>query len=113
MVAGLESRTLPQLIKQFKVKGRYVIKMDCEGGERFLLDDKESIEIIRGCVQFNMEHHRGFGGEVQRWHEWYANFTDTHKLFHRTLEKGEYKSMFEEVAGPNGKWRGEYTLVRK
>ncbi|MHC4397519.1 MAG: FkbM family methyltransferase [Planctomycetota bacterium] len=108
----VDSKTLPQLFEYFKITGRYIIKVDCEGGERFLLDDQEAIEIVRGTIQFNIEYHRGFGGEQERWHEWFRNFKDTHKLFHRTLKKDGFQSVFEKTAGPDERWRGEYMLVR-
>jgi FkbM family methyltransferase len=109
----MASRTLKQLFDQFKITGKYIIKMDCEGGERFLLEQPEAIDIIKGCVQFNLEYHRGFGGEQERWHEWFKNFKDTHKLWYRTREHEGKSCVFVESEGPNEKWRGEYMLVKR
>ena len=110
-ICMVESKTLPQLMDMFGIKGRYIIKIDCEGGERFLLDDPIAIDIIKGCVQFNLEYHRGFGGKPERWHEWFRNFTDTHDLFKRT--KKPNGPIFEPSIGPDEMWRSEYMLVRK
>ena len=109
----VESKTLTELYKHFKLRGRYIIKVDTEGGERALLEDAGAIDIIRGAVQFNMEYHRGFGGEQERWHEWFQNFKNTHVLYYRTKEKDGYKCIFEESIGPNKNWRSEYMLVKK
>ena len=109
----VESRTLPQLMEQFGIKGRYIIKIDCEGGERFILDDPLAIDIIKGCVQFNLEYHRGFGGKTERWHEWFGNFADTHDLFMRTKKPDAHGSFFAPSTGPVRGWRSEYMLVRK
>ena len=105
------SMPLSKLVPYFHIDGRYIIKVDTEGGERFLLDD-DCIDIIRGTVQFNMEYHRGFGGEQSRWHEWFKNFPD-HNLYHRTKDKNGLKCIFEKSEGPDEKWRGEFLLVRK
>ena len=109
----IESLTLPQMMKRFGIKGRYIIKVDCEGGERFLLEDPLSIDIIKGCVQFNLEYHRGFGGPQERWHEWFKNFTGTHDLFMRTKKPDMEGLYFEPSIGPVRGWRSEYMLVKK
>lgn len=109
----VESKSLPELFRQFKIKGRYVIKVDAEGGERFILNDVDCIDIVRNSVQFNLEYHKGFGGPREQWHEWFRNFKDTHKLYHRTLEKDGYKSVFEDSIGPGGRWRSEFVLIRR
>lgn len=109
----VKSYSLPELVKMFGVKGRYIIKVDSEGGERFLLDDSEAIEIIKGCVQFNMEYHRGIGGPQEQWHEWLRNFEDTHELLYRTLEREGRKYKYVPSIGPNERQRSEYILVRR
>ena len=109
----VESRTLSQLFKHFKIKGRYIIKVDAEGGERFIFDDKDCIEIVRNSAQFNIELHKGFGGDRELWRDWFALFKDTHRLVHRTIERDGAKSCFEDVETPNTRWRGEYILLRR
>ena len=108
------SKSLPEMFKHFKIKGRYVIKVDAEGGERFILNDADCIDIVRNSVQFNMEYHKDFGGKQDHWHEWFRNFADTHILLHRTNDRDGYQSVFEESIGPDHKhWRSEYALIRR
>ena len=109
----VESKTLSQLFKHFKIRKRYIIKVDAEGGERFILDDKDCIEIVRNSAQFNIEIHRGFGGDRELWRDWFALFKDTHRLVGRTLEKDGAKSCFVDVDIPSTRWRGEYILLRR
>ena len=108
------SKSLPELFSQFKIRGRYVIKVDAEGGERFILDDADCIDIVRDSVQFNLEYHKNFGGGRDSWHEWFRKFADTHTLRHRTNDRDGFQSVFEESAGPDRKhWRSEFVLTRR
>ena len=107
------SMTLPQMFKKFNIKGRYNIKVDCEGGERFLLDDEEAIEIIRGCVQFNMEYHPGFDHTHEEWNRWFSKFFDTHTMRSRNGKNEGRRAVFEEIDHVRETWRSEYVLARK
>jgi len=110
----VDSKSLPEMFGQFKIRKRYVIKVDAEGGERFILDDADCIDIIRNSAQFNLEYHRGFGGEPERWIEWFRTFEESHVLYRRTKERDGYKSVFEVSVGPtNEQWRSEFMLVKK
>ena len=42
---------------KIKLNSNYFIKMDCEGGERFLLNDRESINVITESIQTAIEVH--------------------------------------------------------
>ena len=111
----VDSMSLSDLFAKFKIKGRYIIKMDSEGGERFLLGNKPDIEIIRNSIQFNMELHKGFGGPLEQWADWFDLFKDTHTLFVNT--KGEYgpkkECIYKQVDKPINAHRKEYMLVKK
>ena len=109
----VESKTLSQIFNLFKISGRYVIKVDAEGGERFILTDNDCIEIVRNSAQFNIEIHRGFGGERELWRDWFALFEKTHRLVSRTKERDGAKSCFVDVDIPGPGWRGEYMLARR
>jgi len=75
-----DSMTLKQMIDTYKFDAEnYIIKVDTEGGERHLLND-ESINIVRGSVQFMAELHGGWGGSVQEWNDWFDELKDTHEL---------------------------------
>lgn len=118
------SKTLPDMFAYLGIKGRYIIKIDAEGAERFLLEDNKAIEIIRNAIQFNVEIHLPFGGTIrgrdkgkaaERWDEWFDLFKNTHLLFGRA--KGELDSNKECVYEPIEKltktWRRDYMLVKK
>jgi len=110
----VESQTLPSLFKRFKIKGRYIIKVDCEGGERFLLRNKQTIEIVKGAVQFNIEIHRGFGFSIEQWIEWFDSFKDTHTFYKKEKaynNKGQFE--YREVNKPITSKLEEYMLVKK
>jgi FkbM family methyltransferase len=110
----VESKTLPALFKHFKIHGRYIIKVDCEGGERFLLEDKEAIEIIRNAVQFNLEIHYKFGGTMEQWNKWFDNFRRTHNLYIKTKEKDKRQQcIYRQVNAFEKKNRIEYMMVKK
>jgi len=76
-----ESLSLRQIFDTYKLNDlkSYIIKIDTEGGERHLFN-KESMDIIKGCVQFMAELHSPFGGTVDEWNEWANEFKDTHEL---------------------------------
>ena len=111
----VESKTLPDLFEYFKIKGKYIIKMDCEGGERFVLKDEKAIEIIKGAVQFNMELHQGFDITYEQWAEWFDLFKDTHTLYETMID--EYDSKRQRVCRQidqiEDAFRKEYMLVKK
>lgn len=109
----VESKTFCQMFKDFGINGRYIIKLDTEGGERFLLQEKGSVDIVRGAVQFNMEYHNKFGGPQEGWREWFANFKNTHNLFYRTKERVGLRNVYIPVDSLIDTWRSEYLLVKK
>ena len=77
-----ESKTIEGLFEDYKINRNetYILKIDCEGGERFLVRDqkKEAIEIIRGSVQTMLEIHFGFGGNFEEWSEIIKCLKDSH-----------------------------------
>jgi len=77
----VDSLTLKQMFDTYKLNDleSYIIKIDTEGGERHLLND-ESINIVKGCVQFMAEIHTPFGGEIQEWNDWIDEFKDDFEL---------------------------------
>lgn len=54
----IESLTLSQIIQKhnFKLQNSY-IKIDCEGGERYLLDNPENTQILHETTAFGLEIH--------------------------------------------------------
>jgi FkbM family methyltransferase len=79
------SKTLTQMFTDFKIPTNepYIIKIDTEGtegGERFMLDDLESVDLVRRAEQIMLELHFGFGGTREEWAAWFDQFSDTHIL---------------------------------
>lgn len=55
------SYTLPNILRNLKVSADdLIIKMDCEGGERFVMFDEESLAILYKTIHFAMEIHYDF-----------------------------------------------------
>jgi FkbM family methyltransferase len=111
----VESKTIAEIFEYFHIRARYIVKVDCEGGERFILNDEKSIPLIGGAVQFNIELHK-FGGAVEAWTAWFENFKDTHCLYKRTTtrehdEKGQ--DIYHEIDAPDSNNQKEYMLVKK
>ena len=121
----IESKTIKQIFEDYKidVEKKYIIKIDCEGGERFLLNDDRSIDIIKNSECLSMEIHflpvkirnKKFKNyekfktfpkwEIYR--EWmYDNFEKTHKIICNTyLSSGlgmcHLSKLKKEKNGPN------------
>lgn len=56
----VESITLPEIFSKYEIdigKDRYLIKLDCEGGEQYLVDDPISEDILKNALQVSMEVH--------------------------------------------------------
>ena len=81
----IESKTLEQIFIDYKidVNESYIIKIDCEGGERFLIQsefEEESLAYIRGSVQTMIEIHFGLGGTKEQWNSFINKLKSTHEL---------------------------------
>jgi len=82
---AVDAKSLPEIMELIKQNGEDVfIKVDCEGGERALLDNPESDKIIRRCTQLSGEIHFGklFSNmpPYETWIEWLKKFKDTHEV---------------------------------
>jgi FkbM family methyltransferase len=92
----VSSCTLTQIFDENKIKGKYLIKIDCEGGERFMLNDKGCIDIIKKsqalCIEVHFPPrrkdvlaHQRFGGfpDWCIWDTWMKeNFAETHTIWY-------------------------------
>jgi len=79
-------------INKIDTSNKYGLKIDCEGGERFLIDDHDAEEIIRKSCHLAMEIH--FNHKELKQHFWFRdfpyfvvyndwvrdNFSDTHNI---------------------------------
>jgi len=81
----IESKTINNLFKNhnISINSSYILKIDCEGGERFLLQKeqkKDSLNIIRNSVQTMIEIHFGFGGNTEQWNSYFNEIKNTHDI---------------------------------
>lgn len=87
----IEGKTLSQIFDYYKidVAKPYIIKIDCEGSERFLLSDKNAIDIIKNSLQLVMELHLdvSYDNNIDDWNLWLKNFKDTHDLLIGFMDK--------------------------
>jgi len=79
----VDSYTLSDMFELFKVDTSkpYLLKIDCEGSERFLLDDKKGVDLIREASHFIIELHIGKTESIKKqWNEYMNLFKDTHDI---------------------------------
>jgi FkbM family methyltransferase len=89
--------------------GHYYIKMDCEGGERFLLKDKSAIDIIKGSYGSGIEVHFPPMGNARKdamerfsefptwetYNEWMNdNFSITHNIVYHCSSKANGSGVY-------------------
>jgi len=77
------SKSFSSLCKMVKINKTlpYIIKLDCEGGERFILQDPEAEDYFRHATKILIELHKNVGGTREEWREYLSRFKDTHDLF--------------------------------
>ena len=73
---NLSSKSLPTIVEEFDIDvATSFFKIDCEGGELYMKDHPESLDIIKNCKGFGMEIHgdypywRGFLKELEATHD--------------------------------------------
>ena len=76
------SKTLPQIFNDYNINTDedYIIKCDCEGGERFIYNDVTADKWIRGAIMFIVEVHMFWGVTAEEWDKWFNKFRDTHEV---------------------------------
>ena len=97
----VDSMTLPAMFGMINDARRlgktYMVKVDCEGGERFLLDDEESFRIMAGSVHFMIEIHPGFGGSAGRWDAMIDRMAETHSIYKTSwAERAAFRNELEK-----------------
>lgn len=53
----VQSYTLSAIFDLYNISGRYFLKIDCEGGERYIIGDAKAEDVIRNSIQTSMEVH--------------------------------------------------------
>lgn len=97
-------------------KRPYIIKMDCEGGERFLLDDPGAMTCIRNSVAFLLELHLKMAGRCEVWTDYLKQFEDTHDVLLMRWYRDEIRRYYvydhmDQV--PDTSSRHQIQLIRK
>lgn len=86
---GIESIDLKWLFETYKidVQKPFLLKFDCEGGEKYLLNDEYAHNIIRQSTQTCLEvHFKSPSTPFDNWlsweqyNQWLKMFSDTHKI---------------------------------
>jgi FkbM family methyltransferase len=123
----IPSKTLKSIFEDYKIptSDTFILKMDCEGGERFLLSEQqeeEALDIVRQSVQTMFEIHIPFGGTGEQWNLWFKKVSDTHELRikikdgkedafryrYLPIEDFAYNRGNHEIELMNKKWIGPY-----
>ena len=67
---AVPSMTLPELFAKYRPTHRYMLKIDCEGGERSLIGDLKAHEILANAKQISIEVHFGYFEDRLSWEEY-------------------------------------------
>jgi len=81
---AVESKTLAQIFSDYNINkdSRFILKCDCEGGEKSLIDDWDnSLPIIQKTIQFNLEIHIGAWNTKEDWNKALADIRKTHNIY--------------------------------
>lgn len=94
------SLSLASMFSQFKVDARLpvILKVDCEGGERFMLQDRAgSLGCMRSSIQTCLELHFGHGGKAEEWAIFLKELQDTHDVLLCKWYRDEYRRHYHYV----------------
>ena len=84
---NLRGFSIPELLKEYPPNGDFIVKIDCEGGENSIYEDKEAFEVLKNALFITGELH--FYVQDQTCKEdvdktlllWLHRFGDTHKVY--------------------------------
>lgn len=82
---AVESKTLSQVFNDLKIdiNSRFILKIDCEGAEKYLLDNQDDISIVLKSMQTMIELHGLLpieSGMYKKWTQWFKLFNDSHDI---------------------------------
>lgn len=84
------SKTFTQIFLDYSLKIKCnescIFKIDCEGGERYIINDPHAYDLIKNTIQTVIEIHSPFGGTRKAW-EWLIGKFYTHNVRIGTWEK--------------------------
>lgn len=85
----VQSYSLPSLFEEWEVDVTkdYYLKIDCEGGERFIFNDQAAVDICKQSAQIAMEVHYMGDFTAESFLTFCLEMSDTH-IVRRTLQLG-------------------------
>lgn len=98
----IPSKSLPEIFAKYNIPldSQYVLKFDCEGGESYFLEDKETINIFRNAKQIMGEIHF-YSKRTPYWRPWgdyndwiQDNFSGTHSIEYYNSSKHRGKGHY-------------------
>ena len=118
---SIKSLSLNDMFKENNIdkNSRYFIKVDCEGGEKYLLNDKKSINIIKRSSGFTVELHFPSAKHPEKGHyksfpawkvykNWvYDNFEETHEIIYHYSNKNVGRGVYVLTNKESLKWRAK------
>jgi FkbM family methyltransferase len=112
---SINSRTLSQIFDMNNInkEDKNFIKIDCEGGERFLIDDDKSIDIIKSSHGASIEIHFQTASEKDKNHERFKVFPKW-EIYNEWIYDNFYKTHEIEYAfSCKHRGAGTYNLFKK
>jgi len=110
------SKTLTDIVKSHNIdlSVPFILKIDCEGGEKYLRN-QESIKIIKESIQTSMEIHIPFGGSREEFEEFLNCFIDSHNIYEGQWNDSHNKTKYDFIkyTGLEGKGTAGINLVSK
>lgn len=74
----VKGKLLSEIFDEYKIDTSkpYIIKIDCEGSERYLIDDEKAVDIINNSLKTVIELHlQGWKNySLEEWNKWVGNF---------------------------------------
>lgn len=109
----VETITLSQIFLTYGIEKdkNYFLKLDCEGGERFLIGNKETEEIVKNCLQLAMEiHFPPFTEEVDEYWKDFPTYNDYYDWINSTVRE-THDIIYHGSRKKTG--HGVFVLIRK
>jgi FkbM family methyltransferase len=73
--------------------GNYILKVDCEGGEKYLLNSNPN--IFNNCIYFISEFHENEDNSLIQWENWIKNtFSKNYKVIKKYLGKDVENNLY-------------------
>jgi len=114
---AVESKYLSQIFTDYNINtnGSFILKCDCEGGEKFLLEEwDKSLGIIRKAIQFNIEIHIGAWNKKEDWNKYLEALRETHNIYIGSFlydGKKKIKYFYKQLNGSLSDYKGGWINI--